>query len=42
MAYSFQKFEFSFYYIPFKRNRFFAVNDIIHVRTLLHINDDVA
>ena len=42
MAYSFQKFEFSFYYIyHLKRNRFFAVNDVIHVRELRHINDDV-
>ena len=26
----------------FKRYRFFAVNDVIHVRTLRHFNDDVA
>ena len=43
MAYSFQIFEFSFYYIHnFKRDRFFALNDVIHVRTLRHFNDDVA
>ena len=43
MAYSFQKFEFSFFIIyHFKRNRLFAVNDVIHVLTLRHINDDVA
>ena len=39
MAYSFQKFEFSFYYIA---TVFFALNDVIHVRTLRNINDDVA
>ena len=37
-----QKFEFSFYYIQFfKRDRFFALNDVIHVQRLCHINDDV-
>ena len=41
MAYSFQKFEFFIIY-HFKRYRFFAVNDVIHVRTLRHFNDDVA
>ena len=38
MADSFQKSEFSFYY----RDRFFALNDDIHVRTLRYNNDDVA
>ena len=43
MAYSFQKFEFSFHYIQFLNvTDFFAVNDVIHARTLRHINDDVA
>ena len=37
MAYSFQKIEFSFYYIHFK-----SLNDVIHVRTLRHFSDDVA
>ena len=40
MSYSFQKFEFSFYI--FKRDRYFALNDVIHVHTLHHINDHVA
>ena len=35
MAYSFQKFEFSFYYTILSRN------DVIRGRTLRHINDDV-
>ena len=26
----------------FKRDRYFALNDVIHVRTLRHINDDIA
>ena len=43
MAYSFQKFEFSFYYIQILSvTDFCVVNDVIHVRTLCHINDDVA
>ena len=45
MAYSFQKFEFSFYYIQFLSvTDSFAVNDVIdlHARTLRHISDDVA
>ena len=44
MAYSFQKFEFSFYYIYtiLSVTDLFAVNDVIHVRTLRHINDDIA
>ena len=33
---------FLFIIYHFKRNRFFAVNDVIHVRTLRHINNDVA
>ena len=38
-----KKNEFSFYYIQlFKGYRFFALNDVIHVCTLRHINDDVA
>ena len=42
MAYSFQKFEFSFYYIQFKRDRFFALNDVMQVHKLRHIKDDDA
>ena len=43
MAYSFQKFEFSIYYNTIlSLTDFFAQNDVIHVRTLRHINDDVA
>ena len=43
MAYSFKKIEFSFYYIyNFYCDRFFALNDVLHVRTLRHINDDFA
>ena len=42
MAYSFQKIEFSFNYIPFLAGPiFFALNDVICGRTLRHINDDV-
>ena len=26
----------------FKRDRFFALNDVIHIHTLRYINDDVA
>ena len=33
---------FLFIIYNFKRNRFFALNDVIHVRTLRHINDDIA
>ena len=33
---------FIFIIYNFKRGRFFALNNIIRVRTLLHINDDVA
>ena len=32
---------FLFIIYNFKRNRFLALNDIINVRTLRHINDDV-
>ena len=35
-------FLFIIYHFKLKRNRFFAVNDVIQVRTLRHINDDVA
>ena len=31
-----------FEFYTFKRDRFFALNDVIHVHTLRHINDDVA
>ena len=41
MTYAFQKFEFSFNY-NFKSDRLIALYDVIHVRTLSHINDDVA
>ena len=37
-----ETFTFSTYIYHFKRNRFLAVNDVIHVRTLRHINNDVA
>ena len=40
MAYSFQKFEFFIIY-NFKCDIFFALNDVIHVRTLRHINNDI-
>ena len=44
MAYSFQKIEFSFYYIHtlLSVTDFFALNDVIHVRILRHFSDDVA
>ena len=43
MGYSFQKFEFSFYYNTIlSETDFFALNGVIHVRTLRHINDDIA
>ena len=41
MAYSFQKIDFPFFIYYLKRDRFFALNDVTHVRTLRHINDDV-
>ena len=34
--------EFSFYYVQFLALQSFALNDVIHVHTLHHINDDVA
>ena len=34
--------EFLFIIYNFKLDRFFALNDVIHVHTLRHINDDVA
>ena len=33
---------FLFIIYNFKGDRFFALNDVIHVLTLRHINDDVA
>ena len=33
---------FLFIIYNFKRDRLFALNDVIYVRTLRHINDDVA
>ena len=42
MAYSSKNLNFLFIIYHFKRYRFFAVNDVIHVRTLRHFNDDVA
>ena len=42
MAYSFQKFEFSIIIYNLKCDGYFALNDVIHVCTLRHINDDVA
>ena len=33
---------FLFIIYHFKRNNFFSLNDVIHVRTLRHISDDVA
>ena len=32
---------FLLYIYNFKRGHFFSLNDVIHVRTLRHINDDV-
>ena len=42
MAYSFQKMNFLFIIYNLKRDGCFAQNDVIHVRTLRHINADVA
>ena len=39
---SWRNLNFLFILYNLKRNRFFTVNDVIHVRTLRHINDDVA
>ena len=33
---------FLFIICNFKRDRFFALNDVIHIHNLRHINDDVA
>ena len=33
---------FLFIIYNFKRDRFFALNDVIHARTIRHINDDIA
>ena len=40
--YSFQNFEFFLLYTILSVTDFFALNDALHVRTLRHINDDVA
>ena len=37
-----KKMNFLFIIYNFKRDRFFALNDVKHIRTLRHINDDVA
>ena len=37
-----KKMIFLFILYNFKRDSFFELNDVIHVRTLRHINDDVA
>ena len=44
MAYSFQKTNFLFiiHVYNFKRNGLFALHDVIHVRSLRHINDSIA
>ena len=42
MAYSRQKFEFFLLYSILSVTDFLALNDVIHVRTLRNINDDVA
>ena len=42
MAYHDKNLNFLFIIYNFKRERFFALYDLIHVRTLCHINDDVA
>ena len=42
MTYSFQKLNFLFIIYNFKRDGFFALNDVIYVGTLRHINDGVA
>ena len=41
MACSFQKFEFSFYNIQFKRDRFFCPECIIQVHKLRHIKETI-
>ena len=42
MAYSFKKMNFLFVIYNFKHDIFFALNDVIHVHTLRHGNDDGA
>ena len=42
MAYSFQILNFLFIIYNFKCDRFFALNDVIHVHTLRHIIGDIA
>ena len=33
---------FLFIIFTFKRDRFFALNDVIHIRTIRYSNDDIA